>query len=128
MKGRRDAELRRFAVFDTIANNADRKGGHCLEGMDCRIWGIDHGLTFHHQRKLRTVIWDYAGERVDAGLLAEVEAVLPRLQRASHGLAELHDLLHPRELRALCERIESFLEDRTYPLPPPWRPVPWPPL
>ena len=122
------AELQRIALFDWIANNADRKAGHCLKARDGRIWGIDHGLTFHHQRKLRTVIWDYAGEPVDEHLLAEVEALLPRLQHGSDGLAELRDLLHQRELRALCDRIESLLEERTYPLPPPWRPVPWPPL
>ncbi len=128
MKSSHEADLRRFAVFDTIANNADRKGGHCLEGMDGRVWGIDHGLTFHHQPKLRTVIWDYAGEPVGDDLLTGVTAVLPRLHGGDGDLAELRELLHPRELRALCQRTESLLEQRSYPLPPPWRPVPWPPL
>jgi hypothetical protein len=128
MKGKRDDDLRRFAVFDAIANNADRKGGHCLEAVDGRIWGIDHGLTFHSQGKLRTVIWDYAGEPVPERLLADVERLQPKVQRLEGCLDELSDLLHPRELGALRERIEVLLEQRVYPQPPPWRPVPWPPL
>ena len=128
MKGARDADLRRFAVFDIVANNADRKGGHCLEAPDDRIWGIDHGLTFHNQRKLRTVIWDYAGERVEDELLQPVARLLDGIHRGSDGLGELSDLLSAREVRALCERIERLLEERTYPQPPAWRPVPWPPL
>lgn len=128
MRGYRDHELRRIAVFDAIANNADRKGGHCLESVEGPIWGIDHGLTFHVQRKLRTVIWDYAGEPVESEFLADIEALLRRLAATEDGLAELGDLLHPREVAALRERIERLLEERTYPLPPPWRPVPWPPL
>ncbi len=128
MKGRRDAELRRMAVFDAVVNNADRKGGHCLEGLDGRVWGIDHGLTFHVQNKLRTVIWDYAGQPVDAHLLRELEPLLTKLEREEDGLGELHELLHAREVRALCQRIERLLEEQTFPLPPPWRPVPWPPL
>jgi hypothetical protein len=128
MKGKRDADLRRFAVFDAIANNADRKGGHCLEGIDGRIWGIDHGLTFHSQGKLRTVIWDYAGEPIAADLLTQVERLQPQVEALDGCLAELSDLLQARELRALRERIEQMLEERIFPQPPPWRPVPWPPL
>lgn len=128
MKGVRDADLRRIAVFDAVVNNADRKGGHCLEALDGRIWGIDHGLTFHAQRKLRTVIWDYAGEAIAAPLLAEVERLLILIEHGANGLAELADLLHRRERQALCERIERLLEERRFPQPPAWRPVPWPPL
>lgn len=129
MRGERDADLRRMAVFDAIANNADRKGGHCLEAKDDRrIWGIDHGLTFHAQGKLRTVIWDYAGELVGDALLADVRALFDRLCAGGADCAELLDLLHAREARALIERVERLLETRRYPDPPPWRPVPWPPL
>ena len=56
------AALKRMATFDVIANNADRKGGHCLLDADGQVWGIDHGLCFHAEPKLRTVIWDFAGE------------------------------------------------------------------
>lgn len=128
MRGARDADLRRLALFDAVANNADRKGGHCLEAADGRIWGIDHGLTFHHQRKLRTVIWDYAGERIDDDLLAEVGRLPAAVEQGARGLDELRDLLHPREVQALCERIEQLLDERVYPQPPAWRPSPWPPL
>lgn len=128
MKGARARDLRRMALFDVVVNNADRKGGHCLEAPDGRIWGIDHGLTFHPQVKLRTVIWDYAGTPVDADLLADVERLLDDLSGDGPAMEELGELLHARELRALRERIESILEQRTFPMPPPWRPVPWPPL
>jgi uncharacterized repeat protein (TIGR03843 family) len=128
MREAREIELRRIAVFDAVVNNADRKGGHCLESVEGSIWGIDHGLTFHVQRKLRTVIWDYAGEPVDDKVLADLERLLPRVQSSGDGLGELDDLLHPREIQALRERIEWMLEERRFPEPPPWRPVPWPPL
>ena len=128
MKGVRDHDLRRFAVFDTVVNNADRKGGHCLEAMDGHIWGIDHGLTFHAQRKLRTVIWDYAGDIVEASLLTDSERLLDMLRRGDDGLGELADLLHAKEVKALGDRVERLLDDRTFPMPPAWRPVPWPPL
>jgi uncharacterized repeat protein (TIGR03843 family) len=128
LRGNRDFELRRIAALDAIANNADRKGGHCLESVEGTIWGIDHGLTFHMQRKLRTVIWDYAGEPLDREFLKALGRLLPRLERGDDGLAELTELLHPREVQALRERIERLLEEGIYPQPPPWRPVPWPPL
>ena len=58
--------MRRFALFDWMANNADRKGGHILKGIGDQLWGIDNGLSFHQDEKLRTVIWDYAGEAIPA--------------------------------------------------------------
>ncbi len=128
LRARREAELRRLAFFDAIVNNADRKGGHCLDGLDGRIWGIDHGLCFHHQVKLRTVIWDFAGDRVDPALLAEAADLCRRLEHRDPALAELDDLLNRREVAALRERVERLLSERTFPLPPPWRPTPWPPL
>ena len=128
LKGLRDAELRRMAAFDVIANNADRKGGHCLDGHDGRVWGIDHGLTFHNQMKLRTVIWDYAGEPIAPPLLADLGCLLRDLDGSIGPAAELRDLLHPKEIHALRDRIEQVLETGRYPQPPPWRPVPWPPV
>lgn len=128
MKSTRVAELRRMATFDAFVNNADRKGGHCLDGRDGRVWGIDHGLTFHRQDKLRTVIWDWAGEPIDAPHLDDVARVVQELRRGGELADRLGDLLHTKELRALCERGERLLTQRTYPLPPPWRSVPWPPM
>ena len=88
--------LKRMATFDVIANNADRKGGHCLLDADGHLWGIDHGLCFHAEPKLRTVIWDFAGEPL-------ADADRRDLQRlAERGLpASLTDLLHRDERRAL---------------------------
>lgn len=116
------ADLRRIAVFDVVANNADRKSGHVLLAED-RLWAIDHGLTFHVEPKLRTVIWDYAGEPID-------DAVATDLARfAAEPLpADLVELLDPDEQEALVERVHDLLSDGTLPAPGPehHRPYPWP--
>ncbi len=93
--GGREAALRTVCAFDVVANNADRKSGHVLEGPDGRLWAIDHGLCFHQQPKLRTVIWDFAEESVPTGLLDD----LTRL--ASDLPAELEGLLSASERAAL---------------------------
>ncbi|MGH9165767.1 MAG: SCO1664 family protein, partial [Acidimicrobiales bacterium] len=67
--------LRAIAVFDLLANNADRKGGHCLLGDDGHIWAIDNGLCFHTMPRLRTVIWDFAGDPIPEPLLADVARI-----------------------------------------------------
>jgi hypothetical protein len=122
----RAAELRRMALFDIIANNGDRKGGHCLVDRAGRLWGIDHGLTFHAQGKLRTVIWDYVGEPLADGLCRDAERLLQMLQQGHPATAELDVLLEKNERKALRARVEQVLAARVYPDPPPWRPVPWP--
>jgi hypothetical protein len=113
--------LKRMAVFDYLANNADRKGGHCLVDGDGHVWGIDHGLCFHVQPKLRTVIWDFAGERIDDDDLGDVRGLAGRDLPSS-----ISHLLHPEECRALSSRADQLLEDPR--LPEPWsnRPYPWP--
>lgn len=126
IKDERQDELRRMAVFDLIINNGDRKGGHCLIDREGRLWGIDHGLTFHQQGKLRTVIWDFIGEPVPAALLAEVECLHEKLAQRDSAVAELGELLDKGERRALRQRVEQVLTAGVYPDPPPWRPVPWP--
>ncbi|HET9076845.1 MAG TPA: SCO1664 family protein [Acidimicrobiales bacterium] len=118
---RHHAALKRMAVFDVLANNADRKGGHCLLDGTGRIWGIDHGLCFHVQHKLRTVIWDFAGEPVGGD---DLEAV-GRLAEA--GLPDpLRHLLHDEEGRALLSRARHLLEVRRLPQPRTDHPYPWP--
>ena len=67
--------MARIAAFDVVTNNADRKAGHCLAGQDGHVWAIDHGLCFHVQAKLRTVLWDLAGDRLEAAVLADLEAL-----------------------------------------------------
>jgi uncharacterized repeat protein (TIGR03843 family) len=113
--------LRRMATFDVLANNADRKGGHCLIDSEGRIWGIDHGLCFHVQHKLRTVIWDFAGEPVDEDDLEAVERLV------AGGLPErLTGLLHAEECRALLKRARHLLDERCLPEPRTDHPYPWP--
>jgi uncharacterized repeat protein (TIGR03843 family) len=121
-------EMRRMAVFDVIANNADRKGGHCLLAPDGRIWGIDHGLTFHEMNKLRTVIWDFSEEPVPQPLLDDVAALSGRLSQDSTASRALAELLHPSEITALRNRLRDLLRRPFYPRPEMRRSVPWPPI
>ncbi len=113
--------LKRMATFDVLANNADRKGGHCLLDANGRIWGIDHGLCFHVQQKLRTVIWDFAGDPVEADDLAAIRRLL------DVGVPEaLSRLLHEEECRALVKRARRLLGDEHLPEPRTDHPYPWP--
>lgn len=113
--------LRRMAVFDVIINNADRKGGHCLIDDDGRIWGIDHGLCFHPDPKLRTVIWDWAGEPIDDDVLSAVAALI---ERGPNGA--LRALLNEEEIDALWRRARGLIRRRCLPEPRSDRPYPWP--
>jgi uncharacterized repeat protein (TIGR03843 family) len=115
-------QLQRMCVFDLIANNADRKGGHCLLDEDGRIWGIDHGLCFHEQYKLRSVIWDWAGEPVAPAWVSEVQ----NAAQAIEGDGELRELLTAREMQALTARIGRFCESKRFPMPGVERHYPWP--
>jgi uncharacterized repeat protein (TIGR03843 family) len=119
-------DFRRFAAFDVLANNADRKGGHCLEAKrDGHIWGIDHGLTFHVADKLRTVIWDFAGDPLPAAVKDTLHCVLDTL----HGpLGErLRPLLSPAELDAIEDRTTALLRAGKFPIPDEgYHSVPWP--
>lgn len=114
-------QLRRMAVFDVLANNADRKGGHCLIDADGRIWGIDHGLCFHASFKLRTVIWDFAGDAIADDLLADVR----RFVDGGAGGA-LAALLDGAELQAVFTRARALLRSGCLPEPRSDHPYPWP--
>lgn len=119
-------EVQTIAVFDMIANNTDRKAGHCLRGEDGHIWGIDHGLTFHPHPKLRTVIWDFGEERIPAYLLQDIKRVSSELE-ARRGLANmLRESLMPVEIEALVERMQYVLAHPTFPCLRTRRGVPWP--
>jgi hypothetical protein len=110
--------LRRIALFDYVANNADRKGGHVLLGEDETVWAIDHGLTFHSEYKLRTVIWDWAGTTVPRTWLRDLEHLRDELSPSRGSLAqELEDLLAEDEIEALTRRIERALRERALPQP-----------
>lgn len=121
------ADVRRMAVFDFLANNADRKAGHCFLGTDGHVWGIDHGLTFHHLPKLRTVIWDFAGEPIPEPLLRDVAKLCETLARPGSDLErDLRGLLAPEEVEALAKRMEEALATPRFPVPRGYRDVPWP--
>lgn len=119
-------QLQRIALFDLLANNADRKGGHCLKGSDGIIWGIDHGLTFHPQPKLRTVIWDFGGDDIPPQLLADLERLVADERRNERLRSVLCQLLDSVEVDVFMQRIERALEIRTYPVIHGRRATPWP--
>jgi uncharacterized repeat protein (TIGR03843 family) len=105
-------ELQRVALFDLLTNNADRKAGHCFRGKhDGRIWGIDHGLTFNVQPKLRTVIWEFCGEPIADELLERVLAVATDDQL----VAPLRRYLEPLEIQALRGRAERIVDAGIFP-------------
>ncbi|HEY3084388.1 MAG TPA: SCO1664 family protein [Candidatus Dormibacteraeota bacterium] len=118
----------RVALFDVITNNADRKSGHCLFDRDDTVWVIDHGLTFHTDQKLRTVIWDFAGQELPQDLCGDIERALIELERG--GLARtLGGLLSPAEIRALKRRLRGALDARwRFPEPTSAWSIPWPPV
>jgi uncharacterized repeat protein (TIGR03843 family) len=120
------AEFKRIALFDALVNNADRKGGHCLRDETGHIWCIDHGLTFNAQQKLRTVIWDYAGQPIPPNLLKDLEAFQAQLTQGNGVLQTLDQLLSSREMKRLQTRLERLLKSRRFPEPGPGRNVPWP--
>lgn len=119
-------QLQRMCVFDTIANNADRKGGHCLLDSEGRIWGIDHGLCFHTQYKLRSVIWDWAGEPIDDELLGDIERAAAAIDSRDESAHPLLSLIELDEAGALLSRMSRLLRDRKFPLPGANRHYPWP--
>jgi hypothetical protein len=119
-------EFQRVAVFDALVNNADRKGGHCLRDHQGHIWCIDHGLTFNAQHKLRTVIWDYAGQPIPPDLLDDLRELKAQLTDSSEVRSILEHLLSPREMNRLQKRLDLLLETGCFPEPGTGRSVPWP--
>ena len=121
-----DPRLWPVAVFDLVANNADRKLGHVLVESDTgRLFAIDHGLTFHAHQKLRTVLWAFAGEPIPDPLVEAVD----RLRESLEGELALRaaELLTPPEADALRRRTDSLLADPRHPHPPADRSaLPWP--
>ncbi|MGQ4809526.1 hypothetical protein NKDENANG_02943 [Candidatus Entotheonellaceae bacterium PAL068K] len=119
-------EVQTMAVFDMIANNTDRKAAHCLRGEDGHVWGIDHGLTFHPQPKLRTVIWDFGDEPIPADLLRDIRRVCTALEAQRGVTRALTKLLMPGEIEALINRMQSVLAHPAFPCLQTRRGVPWP--
>ncbi len=124
----RTDDLKRIALFDCLTNNADRKGGHCILDRQGRLWGIDHGITFNWEPKLRTLIWDFRSQPIPESLLADVEGFTAKLSEENEFVDQLRQLISPMEYRALQKRLAVLLEDRVYPEPGGRRSVPWPPM
>lgn len=115
--------LKPVVLFDLLINNADRKGGHVFFSADGhRLFAIDHGICFHEDDKLRTVLWDFGGQAIPDDLLS-------RLDLNSSLLADLQPYLSPNEILALQSRADSILKGRLFPRQPrDRRAIPWPPL
>ena len=120
-------DLQRLAVLDAVVNNADRKGGHLLPTADGRIYGIDHGICFSVEDKLRTLLWQWRG----LPLSDEAIEVLSRLRAELEGdLADqMGELLTRREVRRTLKRVDRLLAGGCYPEPSQdWPAIPWPPF
>ena len=122
-----EPQLRSVALLDAIINNTDRKIGHLLPRADGKLFVCDHGVTFHEENKLRTVLWQWAGQNL-------TQEEFERLSRFSLYLesddaVEIQDLITPREYLALQDRTRFLIEKRTFPEPnPDWPHIPWPPF
>jgi uncharacterized repeat protein (TIGR03843 family) len=115
-----------FAAFDAVANNADRKSGHVLVDPTGKLWGVDHGLTFHVEDKLRTVIWDFAEEPLTPEVRTTLELLGPLLVPGSELFGVLSGVLSEAEATATGGRVAALLEAGSFPSPGTDRPVPWP--
>jgi hypothetical protein len=131
------ARLRPVVLFDLLVNNADRKGSHVLVDPEKHIWLIDHGICFHVEDKLRTVIWDFAGEGIPSDLCDALAALRSRLEplavppsgQTSGLAAELRPYLSAGEITALARRADRLVSAGCFPNPDPSRrQYPWPPV
>jgi uncharacterized repeat protein (TIGR03843 family) len=125
---RRDDEgLRRMAVFDAVVNNADRKGGHIIPTPEGHVYGVDHGVCFSVDPKLRTLLWRWAGKRLPDDAVAVLERLADDL-RGELG-EQLHQHLTRREVRCTQQRVAELLRTRRHPEPNgEWPALPWPPF
>jgi uncharacterized repeat protein (TIGR03843 family) len=127
-RSRDQPKLRDMAVFDAVVNNADRKIGHLLPVADGRLYGCDHGVCFGEEYKLRTVLWQWRGQKLPGRALTALGRLKDELDGGALATA-LDDLLSPVEVAATQSRIELLIEHRVHPYPPEnWPAVPWPPV
>jgi uncharacterized repeat protein (TIGR03843 family) len=122
-------DLLRMALFDAVVNNTDRKIGHLLPTEDGRVRGCDHGVTFHVEEKLRTVLWQWMDQEIPQVLVADLERLCNDLMLGGSGISKrLSTLLAEDEISALIERLEGLIRQGRFPLPSEsWPAVPWPP-
>ncbi|MFE0185063.1 SCO1664 family protein [Streptomyces olivaceus] len=124
-----DERLRRLAVLDAVINNADRKGGHLLPAAGERLYGIDHGVTFNAEDKLRTLLWGWAGDPLTGEALAVLDALKEALKDGGTLATRLAALITPAELDATRARVDALLASGKHPEPGgEWPAIPWPPV
>ena len=122
-----EREFKRIAFFDMLTNNADRKSGHCVIDRGGRVWAIDHGLTFHVEPKMRTVIWDFAGQRLPTSYCRAATRLVEGLaDRGSEISRLMHLHLAPGEVRELRNRASKLSEEGVFPSPTSNWAFPWP--
>lgn len=127
-EGGYDATIRRLCAFDALINNADRKSGHALKSTGGRLWAIDHGICFHFEHKLRTVLWDFVGEPLPPDVVAALCRFRTCLDSNDSVAQMLAELLEKAEYRALRRRLNQLIESGAFPKPGPGPNVPWPPV
>ena len=127
-RSRDQPKLRDMAVFDAVVNNADRKIGHLLPIGDGRLYGCDHGVCFGEEYKLRTVLWQWRGQKLPGRAMAALATLNEEM--ATGGLAAtLPGLLSEEEVTATKDRVDLLIQHRVHPYPPEnWPAVPWPPV
>ncbi|MFD3328938.1 SCO1664 family protein [Streptomyces sp. NPDC058701] len=124
-----DPRLRRMAVLDAVINNGDRKGGHLLPAPDGRLYGIDHGVTFHTEDKLRTLLWGWAGEPLTDEAREVLGSLGAQLADGAPLATRLAELVTAAEVAAVRDRVEQLLRTGTHPKPTgQWPAIPWPPV
>ena len=127
-------ELQKLALLDFLINNADRKSGHVLleerneQSQAQRLWAIDHGICFHTEYKLRTVIWEFAGQPIPPALLNELIAFQQDLANNSLLQSQLKTLLSTAEISAFKKRLQTVISQGIFRQPGPGRHYPWPPV
>ncbi|WP_228000549.1 SCO1664 family protein [Nocardia australiensis] len=119
-----DPRLQRMAVLDVLLNNADRKGGHAIEGVDGQVYGVDHGICLHSEHKLRTVLWGWAGRAIEPDLIEDVTVFAKALPDRLADTLAAH--LTDTEIEALARRTQDLLDNPVMPTPRTARPIPWP--
>jgi uncharacterized repeat protein (TIGR03843 family) len=122
----RPTEFPSLAAFDIVTNNADRKAGHVIEDAAGRLWAVDHGLSFNVEDKLRTVIWEFAGDPLGAVLTEQLNVLRDKLRDADGLGGQLGTLLSPEESAATLARTEKLLDEGCFPVPESEYRLPWP--
>ncbi|MFD9375669.1 SCO1664 family protein [Streptomyces sp. NPDC059999] len=124
-----DPRLRRLSVLDAVINNGDRKGGHLLPAPDGRLYGIDHGVTFHTEDKLRTLLWGWAGESLTDEARSALASLADQLADGGPLATRLAELITAVELDAVRARVAHLVRTGTHPKPSgQWPAIPWPPV